>query len=206
MKKGLSNEELSAWLLTLLGYKVISYRRDIMLDNTKISDVDLIAEDKNGIKYSVEVKSGKISVSDIRQAFVNSKILKMKPIIIGKGFSDDSSEKLAEKLSIIVYKLPDYLFLTMDELTSVLKEVLISTVNNILKPIGNYNEVIKKQVNIEFLKKSLKANGFRDLVRSEEEVKILRNLRKNGFINTFEVFKIQSFIFLLYHKLISEKV
>ncbi|MEM0162466.1 MAG: YraN family protein, partial [Thermoproteota archaeon] len=95
MKKGLSTEDIAISILESLGYSVLERRKQVVVNNVKVAEIDIVARDQEGNLLAIEVKSGKASVTDIRQVFSNSKLINAKPLLICKGFSDSSAISLA---------------------------------------------------------------------------------------------------------------
>jgi len=119
-----SSERIAARLLEQLGYHVIDSHRKIVINNTEVGEVDFIAQDPNGETYAVEVKAGRIDVTGVRQAYVNAYIAGMKPLVICKGFADDSARELANALGVKVIPLSDVFLVEDEELEVVLREVV----------------------------------------------------------------------------------
>ncbi len=95
-----------------------------------------MAEDSSGNKYAIEVKSGKVDVSAIRQAYVNAKVLNAKPLIVARGgFSNDSSRALADELGVSVINLEEAVVLTIDELRTVIENVLYEAVGDLINTV-----------------------------------------------------------------------
>jgi len=107
-RRGVSSERIARSLLKKMGYQILEKNKKIVLEGTQVFEVDLIAKDESGEMYCVEVKAGKISVSDIRQAYANSKVLGLKPLIVCKGYSDKATEVLAKELNVKVLLFPEY--------------------------------------------------------------------------------------------------
>ncbi|MDT7969592.1 MAG: YraN family protein [Vulcanisaeta sp.] len=107
-------EDYVAELLSRLGYKVLGRRVKVVVNDVEVGEVDIVAEDGSGVKYAVEVKSGKVDVSAVRQAYVNAKVLNAKPLIVSRGFSNDSSKALADELGVSVINLEEAVVLTVD--------------------------------------------------------------------------------------------
>ena len=53
-------------------------------------------------RYAVEVKAGNGDINAIRQTYGNAKLAGYKPLLICKGFSDESARRAAEKLDVTV--------------------------------------------------------------------------------------------------------
>ena len=78
--KGKTVEELATALLEGEGFRILERRKVIRVGESQVAEVDILAE-KDGEVYAVEVKSGRISVTDVRQAFTNARLLGYKPLI-----------------------------------------------------------------------------------------------------------------------------
>jgi len=125
-------EDYVAELLSRLGYKVLGRRVKVVVNDVEVGEVDIIAEDGSGVKYAVEVKSGKVDVSAVRQAYVNAKVLNAKPLIVSRGFSNDSSKALADELGVSVINLEEAVVLTVDELRTVVENVIYEAIGDLI--------------------------------------------------------------------------
>ncbi|MEM2050088.1 MAG: YraN family protein [Thermoproteota archaeon] len=124
MRKGLDAEDVAVTILEKLGYTVLEKRKPIIVGGVKVAEIDLIARDQEGDILAVEVKSGKASVTDVRQVFSNSKLLKVKPLLVCKGFSDASALSLASELGVRFILLPEYYLLTFEDFKEVSREII----------------------------------------------------------------------------------
>jgi len=124
MKKGLNTEDIAISILESLGYSILERRKQIVINNVKVAEIDIVAKDQEGNLLAVEVKSGKASVTDIRQVFSNSKLINAKPLLICKGFSDSSAISLASELEIPYLLLPEYYLFTFEDFKEIAKEVV----------------------------------------------------------------------------------
>ncbi len=182
-RRWLSSERIALRVLEELGYKVLDYRVPVKINNVDVSEVDAIIEDENGEKYAVEIKAGKIDVNGIRQAYVNARILGLKPLIIGKGFSDEGARMLAEKLGVKIIQLSDYFLVNMEELEITIKEALEETILNMLITLWNTHHLNTKYENIlNILANSNDIHEFahRLGVSINDAVNILNNLRREN--------------------------
>ena len=130
MNKGFIAEELATILLQRMGYKVIARNYEYEINGKKVCEIDVIAEDGK-YKYAVEVKSGKIGVSDVRNAYSNAEMTGLKPLIVCRGFSEESARIAASKLGVKVLSMSKYfLLLEYEDLYRVvehaIKRILIS--------------------------------------------------------------------------------
>ncbi|MEM3424677.1 MAG: YraN family protein [Thermoproteota archaeon] len=117
-------EDIAVTILEKLGYTVLEKRKPVIVGGVKVAEIDLIARDQEGDILAVEVKSGKASVTDVRQVFSNSKLLKVKPLLVCKGFSDASALSLASELGVRYILLPEYYLLTFEDFKEVSKEII----------------------------------------------------------------------------------
>ena len=132
---GIKFEDYVAELLSRLGLKVLDRRARVMVNGIEVGEVDIVAEDNAGNRYAIEVKSGKVDVSAIRQAYVNAKVLNAKPLIVARGFSNDSSKALADELGVSVINLEDAVVLTIDELRTVIENVIYESVGDLINTV-----------------------------------------------------------------------
>jgi predicted RecB family endonuclease len=124
-KKGVSAERIAKRLLKSKGFTIKKTRYELIKNQERITEIDIIAEDPAGIIYAVEVKAGKGSVSTIRRTYANAQLVGYKPLLICKGFTDKAAIEAAEKLSVLVVKLDEYyLLLEPEELESLIKKCL----------------------------------------------------------------------------------
>jgi len=132
MSIGVKFENVVESLLESQGYRVLERRVKIKSKDVEVGEVDLVAVDDGGVLWAVEAKSGKVDVSGIRQAYVNSKLLNARPMVICRGFADDSAKELAERLGVKVLEIPDYVFLSVDELEHIVYTSILKAVDSII--------------------------------------------------------------------------
>ncbi|MDH7507098.1 MAG: restriction endonuclease [Candidatus Thermoplasmatota archaeon] len=121
--RGESSERIAKRLLENKGFRVLSTKHLIKDHGEKVAEVDIIAESPSGEQYAVEVKSGKADVNSLRQAYANSKLCGCKPMLICKGYADESAKKVAKRLNVNVVELSEYyLLLEPEELESIVKK------------------------------------------------------------------------------------
>lgn len=129
--KGLWVEMLAQLILELEGYTVEKTRHSLIVDGRPIAEIDIVAK-KDGETYYVEVKSGKISVTDIRQAYTNAKLAGGKPLIVARGFSDEAARITARELGIEVLLIPDYFHLIdTEEIMQIVEETVYLTLEKL---------------------------------------------------------------------------
>ncbi|MEM3712428.1 MAG: YraN family protein [Thermoproteota archaeon] len=124
MKKGLTAEDVAASLLENLGYSILERRKQVVVGGVKIAEIDLVAKDVDGNVFAVEVKSGKASVTDVRQVYSNSKLINAKPLLVCRGFSDSSAISLASEFEVRYLLLPEYYLFTLENFKEMAKELI----------------------------------------------------------------------------------
>ena len=146
MNIGKRFEDYVAELLSSLGFQILDKRVKVYLNGVEVGEVDIIAIDNNGQKYAIEVKSGKIDVTGVRQAYVNAILLNAKPMIIARGFSNDSAKILAENLGVKTIILDDVIVLSIDELKTVIKQAIYEILNEILDDLIKIPDLINDEL------------------------------------------------------------
>jgi len=119
-----SSERIAEEILRNLGFEIVEHHKRIVVEGFEIGEVDFVARSKDGILYAVEVKAGKIDITGLRQAYVNAVLLNMKPLVICKGFADDSARELAKTLGIEVVQLSEFLVTEDEELETIVREAV----------------------------------------------------------------------------------
>jgi predicted RecB family endonuclease len=168
---GIRFENLVLDLLPSLGLRPIASRYRIIKDGVEVGEVDVLAEDEKGVRYAVEVKAGKIDVSGIRQAYVNALLLNARPLVVCRGYADDAAKKLAEELRVEVYALPDYVFLSLDEVVGAFTLAFIRAIASVFSALNEIDEPTARA-----LAECPDYSCFCDKVKNCEEV--FRNLSR----------------------------
>lgn len=139
--KGRSGEEIAVRLLQSLGYEILETRKEVNLEGTGVAELDITAKDPRGTVYAVEVKSGKASVSDIRQVYANARFVGLKPMIICKGFSDRSTEVAIKRFKIRSLLLPEYYLINLEDVKGIVDELVADMLLRFEKAdLGQLNE------------------------------------------------------------------
>jgi len=132
VSRGFWTEQLALFVLESEGFEILGRREKIVRGSSEIAEVDLVAR-RQGELYAVEVKSGRVSVTDVRQAYTNAKLLGAKPLILARSFSDDAARALAEELGVQVILLPEYMhFVSPEELAELVEKALVSVLDRLL--------------------------------------------------------------------------
>ena len=178
------SEVIAARVLESLGYRIVQAKLKVVVDGVEVSDVDLVAE-KDGEKYAVEVKAGYADVSSIRQAYVNSVLTGMKPLVVARGFSDESAEVVARRLGVTVITLPDQLYVQPDELFSVLESAVIEALERVTRPLSRCIDLTDEELKI--LLSLASAPDFATAatlagMSAEELGRTVESLRKRGVL------------------------
>jgi predicted RecB family endonuclease len=144
-RRWVASERIALGVLEELGYRVLETSRKIEINGVEVGEVDVLATDDSGKLYAVEVKAGKIDVSGIRQAYVNSLILGALPMVICKGFADDAARELADKLGVKVVQLSDVFLVESEEIYTIMREVIEETLTDYLEVFYGYSPQIKPE-------------------------------------------------------------
>ncbi len=124
-------------VLRSMGFEITGERILIRRGGFEISDVDLMAS-KDGEMYAVEVKSGRLDVGGVRQAYVNALLVGARPMVVCRGFADPSAEALAGELGVEVVELDDVFLSDPEELRSLIREevrrAMLEVLPSILRP------------------------------------------------------------------------
>lgn len=126
-------EDYVADLLSKMGFRILDRRIKVNVNGVEVGEVDLLAEDECGNRYTVEVKSGKVDVNGIRQAYVNARLMNAKPLVVARGFSNDSSKELARELNVRVIELEEAVVLRAEELDVIVERAIA----NVLEEFSN---------------------------------------------------------------------
>lgn len=106
-------------LLPALGLTPKTTRFKVYRNGVEVGEVDIVATDEKGDIYAIEVKAGRVDISGIRQAYINARLIGAKPLVIARGYADEAARELAKELGVEVILLPDYIFLSIDDLYTV---------------------------------------------------------------------------------------
>jgi len=201
-KRGLSAEELASIILRKLGFEVIEHRKPIIVDGIKIGEVDAVARGPDGERYAVEVKAGKVSVTEVRQAYTNAKVLGLKPLLVCKGFTDESAETLSRTLSVRVIHLPDYFLFGVEELKSILSDIVEGVLMRIFEVL-NVEELSKSErevIEAISLSSNFKEAALKIGESPEGLARKIAKLRERGInlSKAFRTAKLQSMVLKLY--------
>jgi Predicted endonuclease (RecB family) len=141
------SEEIAARALESMGFKVVERKSKVIVDNVEVSDVDIVAE-RDGVRYAVEVKAGYVDVSSVRQAYVNSVLTGMRPLLVARGFSDESAVAVARRLGVEVITLPDQLYVNPDELYETVEAAVEEALDRVTRPLSMCGRLSKEQVRV----------------------------------------------------------
>lgn len=165
-RRGISSERIAKSILKKMGFQILEKNKKVVLNGTQVFEVDLIAKDPSGDVYCVEVKAGRIGISDIRQAYANSMVLGLKPLIICKGYADKATEVLAEELKVKVFLFPDYYCLIEPE---DLDYIIREAIRDVLEEYGLVSLNVLENINkreLKILKTVSEKKTFEDCAKS----------------------------------------
>ncbi len=150
-------------ILRSMGFEIVGERIPIRRGGFEISDVDLMAS-KDGELYAVEVKSGRLDVGGVRQAYVNSLLVKAKPLVVCRGFADPSAEALAKELSVEVIVLEDLFLSDPEELRSIIREEIRRGLMEVLPTVINPPKL--EPTDLDVLRAIASTEGFKEAAES----------------------------------------
>ncbi len=178
-------------LLPALGLFPKASRYRIYRNGVEVGEIDILAVDGNGNTYAVEVKAGKIDISGVRQAYTNAKLIGAKPLVIARGYAEEGARELAKELGVEVVLLPDYIFLSVDDLYTAFTNAFVRSLAVITAIITNLQEdevnaiescpdvnCVCERVNCEdlFNKLPREARNFDTLLQAVKIAKLLPTL------------------------------
>jgi len=127
-------------LLPALGLFPKASRYRIYRNGVEVGEVDILAVDGSGNVYAVEVKAGKIDISGVRQAYTNAKLIGARPLVIARGYAEEGARELAKELGVEVVLLPDYIFLSIDDLYTAFTNAFVRSLAVITAIVANLQE------------------------------------------------------------------
>jgi len=207
-RKWRSSENIALQYLEENGYKIIERNYKIKIDNIEVGEVDAIVEDSEGCKYAVEIKAGNIDVNGIRQAYVNAELLKMKPLIIAKGYADESAEKLAEQLGVKIILLSDVYLVESEELETVVYSAINRILQDVLDTLINNQSITPEE--LDFIEKLAYSKTIKDLAEKcnlglNEVVWKIKRLENKGVLKSrgrgFQELRLQAQLVFLREKI-----
>ncbi|NPA23734.1 MAG: endonuclease [Crenarchaeota archaeon] len=143
--RGARFEDFVAELLSRLGFIILGKRIRVFVNGNEVGEVDILAQDAAGNKYAVEVKSGKIDVTGIRQAYVNAKILNARPLIVARGFSNTSAEALARELGVETITLDENVLVKAEELMIAIEMALYKFLEDAVSLLEKIREIAENE-------------------------------------------------------------
>jgi len=188
--RGALAEELAESLLSRLGYRIVERKRRVKVRGVEVAEIDLIAE-KEGTTYAVEVKSGKVSVTDVRQAFSNARLVGAEALVVSRGFSNEAAEVLAGELGVKVIVMDEFLgFVSLDDLAALVSRVVEETVANILLAgTVDLNSGEERVLEAIATTKTLEEAAERLGVTKKELGRLIAGLRRKGVITSTTTYK-----------------
>lgn len=203
--RGFGVEDLAGEILTSMGFNIVEKRKRLKSGNIDIAEIDLLAE-KDGDLYAVEVKAGRASTTDVRQAYSNAVLAGAKPLIVCGGFSDRAAEETARLLGVDALFMEDYFFASPEDISRVVEISLQKLLLDILS--GDPSRMDEGDARIlELLARSTTPEKFAHAVgcNIEEAGRIIASLRGKGIITAgrnFEMLRLQSIILLTQYRIL----
>jgi len=180
-----SSELIALEYLEKKGFKIVETRKKIKIEGVEVGEVDAIIESQNGERYAVEIKAGSVDVTGIRQAYVNAVLLGMKPLVVAKGFADDSALALARELGVEVLELGNQYLVEAEELEVIVESAIQGLLRRILDVVLSNEPVPPQELAvIESMAKSRDIKEFADSLKTsiENAVKHIKRLQERGLL------------------------
>jgi len=210
LKRGLSSERVAIGILERMGFKVLDTRKKIVKEGIEVGEVDIIASSPEGELYAVEVKAGKASVSDVRQAYTSALLLGMRPLMICKGFADAAAETVAKELDVRVLAIPEYyMLLEVEELELAVRAALQESSDELGPPIPlPHGERLTKD-DLKLLRAMASSNSAEEVASKlrltvQEVWRRVNGLRSRGIVRgswSFDKLRLQARRVLAYREL-----
>ncbi len=215
-RKWRSSERIALSFLEELGYRIIDTHVRIKQHGFEIAEIDAIVDDENGNRYAVEIKAGRIDVNGVRQAYVNAVVAGYKPLVVAKGYADDSARELADKLGVKVIQLSDYFLIEAEELENIIRDTITNTLADFLTIIAEDKQIppedlrLLEQIVASPTMKDLSEKldlQIRDVVREIKRLQnkgtIPKNAKSYGKVRLYAAMRLAGYHFGLLKKLIS---
>ncbi len=184
-RKWRSSERIALSFLEELGYRIIDTHVRVKQHGFEIAEIDAVVEDNNGVKYAVEIKAGRIDVNGVRQAYVNAIVAGYKPLVVAKGYADDSARELAERLGVKVIQLSDYFLIEAEELENIIRDTITNTLADFLSIIAEEKQISPEDLRL--LEQIVSSPTMKDLseklgLQIRDVVREIRKLQNKGII------------------------
>lgn len=184
-RKWRSSELIALEYLERQGFRIEEARKKIKVEGVEIGEVDAVAVSRNGVKYAVEVKAGRVDVTGIRQAYVNAVLLGLKPLVVAKGYADDSAAALAKELGVEVIELGDQYLVDAEELEVIVESAVQGFIRRILDVLVKDEPVPPQDLEvIDALARSRDIKEFADALKTsvENAMRHVRRIQAKGLL------------------------
>ncbi len=166
MRKGKVSEELAKSVLEGIGFEVLESNKEVEIEGKKVAEIDLLAKAPCGA-YAVEVKSGKVDVSAVRQAYANARVIGATPMVVGTGWSNEEAYLLARELGVKYLLFEDLYVSTREEVFELVSQALEAFFSELLGSIAPCEECCE----------------LAELERpNEEAIELLKDLKARGLL------------------------
>ncbi|MEB3825393.1 MAG: endonuclease NucS [Desulfurococcales archaeon] len=106
------------------GFTILDTGLKVKRNDREIGEIDILARDSSGECWAVEVKSGYADINGVRQAYVNSLLVKCHPMLVARTYSNDDVLELAKELGVELRFLDDLYLSDPIELKVIMEESL----------------------------------------------------------------------------------
>ncbi len=181
-----SSERIAVRVLEELGYKVLELRKRVRMHGIDVAEVDAVALGPDGQLYAVEIKAGRLDVTGVRQAYANAVLIGARPLVVCKGFADESARVMAERLGVKVIQLSDVFLVDAEELEDTVRTALYEAVLDVVRVLLDPSYRVKPE-HIELLEAVAEEPTILDAARRlgldvKELAERLSELRRRGYI------------------------
>ncbi len=185
-KRWTASEKIALRLLEEQGYIILETHKRIRIGGVEVAEIDALAKGPDGETYVVEVKAGRLDVTGVRQAYTNAVLLGARPLVVCKGYADESAKTLAEKLGVKVVKLEDIFLTDPEELEYVVETAIEEALHGVLRILLDPSIRLKPET-YHVLKAIAEEDTIQDAAhrigRSVEYVaQVLDELRRQGIL------------------------
>ncbi len=147
---------------------------------------------------------------------MNAVVAGYKPLVVAKGYADDSARELADKLGVKVIQLSDYFLIEAEELENIIRDTITNTLADFLTIIAEDKQippgdlVLLEQIvaspTIKDLSEKLDLH-IRDVVKEIKRLQnkgiIPKNAKSYGKVRLYAAMRLTGYHFGLLKKLIS---
>ena len=152
---------------------------EIIREGRVVAEIDVFAEPPKE-RICVEVKSGKIDVSAVRQAYANAKLANCKPVVAGVDWANEEAEIVAKELGVEAILISDMYLCPKEEIYLITKSALLAVIEELLEIMlrPGKRDVLEVIAESETFEEAAEKLG----VSEKEMARIISKGRKEGWL------------------------